>query len=159
MGGDQAISWRQSLSENYTDGILIMHRGQVVYEYYSGCLDREGRHIAMSVTKSYVGLLAEILIADGALDESASVTAYVPELADSAFGDATVRQVMDMTTGVRFNEDYADPDADIWMYAAAGDPTPKPTDYPGPRNYYEYLQGVQSEGPHGEAFAYKSINT
>ena len=159
MGADAPITWRQSLAENYTDGMLIMHRGEIVYEYYSGCLDRESRHIAMSVTKSYVGLMAELLIADGSLDGDKTVEDYVPELADSAFGDASVRQVMDMTTGVKFNEDYADPNADIWTYAAAGDPTPKPAEYQGPRNYYEYLQTVQPEGRHGEAFAYKSINT
>ncbi len=158
-GSEKPMTWRESLAANYTDGILVLHRGKVVYEYYSGCLDREARHLAMSVTKSYAGLIAEVLIAEGVIDDSRPVRHYVPELAASAFGDATVRQVMDMTTGVRFNEDYADPNADIWAYAAAGDPTPKPESYTGPRNYYEFLQSVQGEGRHGEAFSYKSINT
>ncbi|GAB5412914.1 MAG: serine hydrolase [Congregibacter sp.] len=159
LGSDTRMSWKESLDANYTDGILVMHRGKVVYEYYAGCLDEEGRHLAMSVTKSYVGLLAEILIAEGKLDEEASVSSYVPELADSAFGTATVRQVMDMTTAPRFNEDYADPESDIWVYAAAGSPLPKPKNFTGPRNYYEYLQTVPMDGVHGEVFAYKSINT
>jgi CubicO group peptidase (beta-lactamase class C family) len=159
IGGDKAMTWRESLDANYTDGILIMHRGKVVYEYYSGCLDPEGRHGAMSVTKSFVGTVAEMLIADGVLDEQKLVTEYVPELEASAFGSATVREVMDMTTALVFNENYADPNADIWAYAAAGDPTPKPADYAGARNFYEYLQGVKKSGEHGEAFAYKSVNT
>lgn len=159
IGGGETMTWRESLAANYTDGILILHHGKIVYEYYSGCLDREGRHGAMSVTKSFVGTVAEILAAEGTLDEAALVTRYVPELADSAFGSATVREVMDMTTGLEFNEDYADPNADIWAYAAAGDPTPKPADFDGPRNFYEYLQGVQPSGEHGEAFAYRSVNT
>ncbi len=159
LGSDQEMTWRESLAANYTDGLLVMHRGRVVYEYYSGCLDREGRHGAMSVTKSYVGLIAELLIAEGHLEEQSPVTRYVPELKDSAFGTATVRQVMDMTTALQFNEDYADPSSDIWVYAAAGDPTPKPESYTGPRNYYEYLQGVAPKGSHGEVFAYKSINS
>ena len=46
------MTWRASLDANYTDGIVVMHRGEIVYEYYSGCLDRAGRHGAMSVTKS-----------------------------------------------------------------------------------------------------------
>jgi hypothetical protein len=159
LGSDTPMTWRESLDANYTDGILVMHRGRIVYEYYSGCLDREGRHGAMSVTKSFVGTVAEILIAEGTIDETTLVREYVPELADSAFGPATVRQVMDMTTSPVFNEDYADPDADIWAYAAAGDPTPRPADYSGARNFYGYLQGVKQDGEHGQVFRYKSVNS
>ena len=159
IGGEEEMTWRASLEANYTDGMLILHRGEIVYEYYSGCLDREGRHGAMSVTKSFVGTVAEILIAEGDLDDSKLVSDYVPELKPSAFGNATVRQVMDMTTGLDYNENYADPESDIWQYAAAGDPPPKPESYAGPRNFYEFLQGVEPEGTHGEAFIYKSINT
>ncbi|MEM1144830.1 MAG: serine hydrolase [Pseudomonadota bacterium] len=159
LGGTGPMTWKESLAANYTDGILILHKGRVVYEYYNGCLTREGRHGAMSVTKSYIGMLAELLIADGTLNDQERVTHYVPELAKSGFGSATVRQVMDMTTGIKFVEDYADPNADIWIYAAAGSPVPKPADYKGPRNYYEYLQTVNPQGAHGEAFSYKSVNT
>ena len=159
IGKDSDMTWRESMDANYTDGILIMHKGVIVYEYYSGCLNQAGRHGAMSVTKSFVGTVAEILIAEGTLDDSAPVTQYVPELANSAFGSATVREVMDMTTSLVFNEDYADPKADIWAYAAAGDPTPKPADYKGARNFYEYLQGVKKANEHGEVFRYKSVNT
>ncbi|MEK9934395.1 MAG: serine hydrolase [Luminiphilus sp.] len=159
IGGDQTMTWQESLDANYTDGILVLHRGQIVYEHYSGCLDAEGRHGAMSVTKSFVGTVAEILIADGVLDDTKRVSEYVPELEPSAFGGATVRQVMDMTAALDYNENYADPESDIWQYAAAGDPTPKPASYTGPRNFYEFLQGVEQEGTHGEAFIYKSINT
>lgn len=159
LGGDTSMTWSESLDANYTDGILIMHRGKIVYEYYTGCLDAEGRHGAMSVTKSFVGTVAEILVAEDVIDESKLARDYVPELTDSAFGSATVREIMDMTTALVFNENYADPKADIWAYAAAGDPTPKPDDYPGARNFYEYLQGVQKAGDHGKAFAYKSVNT
>jgi CubicO group peptidase (beta-lactamase class C family) len=159
IGSDDEMTWRASLDANYTDGMLILHRGEIVYEYYSGCLDREGRHGAMSVSKSFVGTVAEILIAEGELDDSKLVSAFVPELQQSAFGNATVREVMDMTTGLDYNENYADPESDIWQYAAAGDPTPKPESYTGPRSLYEFLQSVEPEGAHGEAFIYKSINT
>ena len=159
IGVDQEMTWRKSLDANYTDGMLTLHRGEIVYEYYSGCLDREGRHGAMSVTKSFVGTVAEILIAEGELDESKLVSEYVPELKPSALGNATVREVMDMTTGLDYNENYADLESDIWQYAAAGDPTPKPASYTGPRSLYEFLQGVEPEGAHGDAFVYKSVNT
>jgi CubicO group peptidase (beta-lactamase class C family) len=139
--------------------MLIIHEGRIVYERYFGCLDEAGKHAAMSMTKSMTGLLAEILVAEGTLDEDALVSDIVPELSESAFGDATVRQVMDMTTGVRFSEDYANPDADIWIYSDAASPFPKPADHTGPDGYFEYLQTVQREGSHGEAFGYKTINS
>ncbi len=159
MGGEKPMTWKEALAANYTDGMLVMHKGKVVYEYYTGCLAEAGKHAAMSMTKSMTGLLAEILVAEGKLDDKALVSTIVPELAESAFGDATVRQVMDMTTGLSYSEDYADPNADIWVYSAAANPMPKPADYKGPVGYYEYLQTVQKEGEHGDAFGYKTINS
>lgn len=159
LGSDKPMSWEESLAANYTDGIVVLHDGVVVYERYSGCLNDTGQHGAMSVTKSLTGLLGEMLVAEGTLDANAKVATIVPELAKSAFGDATVRQVLDMTTGLRYSEDYADPDADVWIYSAAGNPLPKPADYSGPRTYFEYLQTVRKEGEHGSAFGYKTINT
>ncbi|HEV2502373.1 MAG TPA: serine hydrolase [Mesorhizobium sp.] len=159
LGGTAPMTWAQSLSANYTDGIVILHEGVIIYERYAGCLGDTGQHGAMSVTKSLTGLLGEMLVAEGKLDETAKVAAIVPELAKSAFGDATVRQVLDMTTGLRYNEDYADPDADVWRYGAAGNPLPKPAGYTGPQTYFEYLETVAKEGVHGTAFGYKTINT
>ena len=153
------MTWRESLDANYTDGILVLHRGRVVYERYMGELTADGQHAAMSMTKSFTGLLAEILVAEGALDDAALVADIVPELAKSAFGDATVRQVMDMTTALRFSEDYGDRDAEIWQYSAAASPFPKPAGYAGPDGYFEYLATVEKDGEHGDAFGYKTVNT
>ena len=159
MGSNETMTWEASLSANYTDGMLIIHRGKVVYERYFGCLDEAGKHGAMSMTKSLTGLLAEILVVEGKLDDTALVATIVPELESSAFGGATVRQVMDMTTSLDYSEDYSDPNADIWIYSAAASPLPKATDYTGPNGYFEYLQTVEQTGPHDEAFAYMTINT
>jgi CubicO group peptidase (beta-lactamase class C family) len=158
-GSGRSMSWAESLAVNYTDGIVVLHRGNIVYERYYGVLTDLGQHGAMSMTKSFVGLLGAMLAAEGALDGERSVADYVPELASSAFGDATVRQVLDMTTALRFSEDYADPEAEIWDHARAGNPLPKPLDYAGPRSYYDYLVTVEKQGTHGEAFAYKTVNT
>ncbi|WP_459199468.1 serine hydrolase domain-containing protein [Ralstonia pseudosolanacearum] len=146
------------LALTYTDGILVMHRGQVVYERYFGALDAHTPHIAMSMTQSFVGTLAAMLAADGRLDPAAPVTQYVPEFKDSAYGDATVRQVMDMTVGVRYSEHDADPDADVWRYARAGGMLPRPAGDPGPANLYDYLKTLRKEGEHGAAFADKTVN-
>ena len=157
--GGKLMTWKQSLSANYTDGMLILHKGRIVYEKYSGCLDAMGKHAAMSMTKSLTGLLAEILVLEGRLDDTVQVSSIIPELKGSAFGSATVRQVMDMTTALDYSEDYSDPEADIWVYSKAASPLPKPEDYKGPDGYFEYLQTVRQDGVHGQAFGYRTINT
>lgn len=159
MGGGKSMTWKESLSANYTDGMLILHKGRVVYEKYFGCLDEMGKHAAMSMTKSITGLLAEILVVEGQLDDEVKVSSIIPELEKSAFGSATVRQVMDMTTALDYSEDYSDPKADIWIYSKAASPLPKSKDYKGPNGYFEYLQTVRQDGIHGEAFGYRTINT
>ena len=152
-------TWKDMLALTYTDGVVVLHKGKVVYENYFGALDSDGQHIAMSVTKSFVGTLAAMMVHEGKLDENAQVTKYLPELKDTAYGDATVRQVMDMTIGVRYSENYADPKAEIWAYAAAVGMAPIGADYKGPRTGYDFLVGLQKEGEHDQAFAYKTVNT
>ncbi len=159
LGGGEPMTWQQSLQANYTDGIIILHRGKLVYERYFGVLKPEGQHAAMSITKTFTGTLAALLVAEEKLDPERLVADYVPELAASGFGDASVRQLMDMTTGIHFSEDYADPKAEVWAHAAAGNPLPKPADYQGPRTYYEFLQTVKPQGRHGEAFHYRTANS
>lgn len=158
-GSKEPMTWEQSLAANYTDGIVVLHRGKVVYERYFGVLNPEGEHAAMSVTKSVVGTMGAMLIADGTLDANKKIVDYVPELANSAFASATLRQVLDMTTALKFSEDYADPKAEVWQHAMAGNPLPKPAGYTGPQTYMEYLQTVQPLGEHGKAFGYKTVNS
>jgi CubicO group peptidase (beta-lactamase class C family) len=159
LGQQTPTTWRESLELNFTDGLVILHRGKVVYESYSGCLTERGKHAAMSMTKSLTGLLAEILIAEGQLDAQARVVSVVPEFKGSAFAEATVRQVMDMTTALDYSEDYSDPNADIWLYSAAASPLPKSADYSGPNGYFEYLKTLKQDGEHGLNFGYKTVNT
>lgn len=154
----QPMTWEASLWKNYTDGIIVLHKGKIVYERYFGALKEDRVHAVMSLTKSITGTLASILVAEGVLDENKLVGDYVPELRTSAFADATVRQVMDMTTALKFSEDYADPKAEIWSFSAAGNPLPKPANYKGPIGYYAYLEAVKKQGNHGEAFGYKTVN-
>ncbi|CAL1518468.1 serine hydrolase [Chitinophaga sp. MM2321] len=159
IGLNVPMTWEASLQKVYADGVIIMHHGKIVYEKYFGALTEDGQHAAMSVTKSLTGTLGIILATEGLIDTTKLVSEYIPELKASAFGDATVRQVMDMTTALKFSEDYADPNAEIWKFSAAGNPLPKPKDYKGPKSYYEYLPTVKKKGTHGTAFGYKTVNS
>ena len=159
LGKTEPMTWGQAFGANYTDGVVVLHKGRVVYERYAGVLKPEGQHIAMSVTKSFFGLIGQMLVAEGKLDEKATVAQYVPELKDSAFGDATIREVLDMRTGLKYSENYADPKAEIWEHSRAGSVLPRPPGYQGPQSFYEFLLTVKKEGEHGGAFAYKTVNS
>jgi CubicO group peptidase (beta-lactamase class C family) len=159
LGGGREMTWGESLLANYTDGLLVLHRGTIVYERYFGVLDAHTPHIAYSVTKSFVATLAATLVHEGLIDEQATVPRYLPELASTGYADATIRQLLDMTTGVHFVEDYTDPNCSIWQFSRAGGFRPRPAGYQGPESFYDFIRTVAEESPHGERFAYKTVNT
>ncbi|MCP8690428.1 serine hydrolase domain-containing protein [Marinobacterium sedimentorum] len=159
MGAAAPISWEESLWHTYTDGIIVLHQGKVVYERYLGGFNDYDRHAVMSVTKSLTGTLALDLVHQGLLDESRTVSHYIPELEGSGFGDATVKQLLNMTTNIDFDEDFSNPDSGIWAFSTAGNPLPKPKGYTGPTGYLEYLPSVQKAGEHGQRFSYRTANT
>jgi CubicO group peptidase (beta-lactamase class C family) len=159
IGSEQPMTWSESLAANYTDGIVVLHRGRIVYERYLPALAPDQPHIAFSVTKSFIGTLAAMLVAEGKLDPTATVAHYIPELAESAFGDATVRQVLDMTTALDYSEDYADPNASFVPYARAIGMMPAPPGYTGPATSYDFLKSLRKNGTHGAEFHYRSPNT
>jgi CubicO group peptidase (beta-lactamase class C family) len=151
--------WSASLADTYTDGIVVLHRGRRVYERYLGALQPQRPHACFSITKSYVATLAAALLREGALDERRLVPHYLPEMAGTAYADATLRNVLDMQIGVAYSELYADPNAQIWAYARAGGVRARSNAYTGPGNFYEFLLTLRKEGEHAQAFAYKTVNT
>lgn len=159
LGATEPIRLEDSLVDAFTDGIMVLHKGRVVLERWFGVTGPQTRHIAFSVTKSFVGTLARILIEEGRLDLTAPVASILPELGGSGFGTATVGHVLDMTTALDFSEDYADPNSGIGAYSTALGLTPRPEGYAGPRDLCSYLRTVQQDGEHGEKFTYRTINT
>ena len=152
-------TWAETLPLNFTDGILVLHRGALVYERYCGVTRPDSRHIAFSITKSFLGLIAEMLIAEGRLDPASTVAEHLPELAATGFAAATIRQVLDMTTAIDYSEDYADARSGIGDFSLALALTPRPADYAGPGDMYAYLATLAADGAHGKAFTYRTINT
>jgi len=155
----RARRFDEALLDTYTDGILVLHRGRIVYERYFGALERHLPHTCMSVTKSYAGTLAAAFVHEGELDDSKTIPHYLPELRGTAWDDATLRQVMDMQTGLACTEVYSDERSDVWTRWRACGLHPRPANYDGPRTLCDYLCTVRKEGAHGNAFAYKTVNT
>jgi CubicO group peptidase (beta-lactamase class C family) len=113
------IGWPEFLERTYTDAMIVLHRGSILFEHYANGMTAAKPHMVFSVTKSIVGLAAERLIAAGQLDPLARVGDVVPELAHGAFAPATLRHLLDMTDGASFEEDYANADAQVHRYSAA----------------------------------------
>lgn len=153
------MTFAQMFDETYADGIAVLHKGKLIHERYAGALKPHKPHLAMSVTKSFTGTLAGILVAEGKIDPQASVTDYVPELAATGFGDARVQQVMDMTTGLAYTEIYTDSNSDVWSLRRANGMAPIEPGYEGATDIFAFLCTQRKQGEHGEAFAYKTVNT
>ena len=147
------------LKNTYTDAIVVLHKGRVVYERYQNQMRPETSHLLFSVTKSFTGLLAAQLVNEGRIDPNALVTKYVPELADSAWGDMKVREVMDMTGAVRFREVYTDPATEIFGYLYASNMLPAPPAYAGPKTIYDFLKTLKKDGEHGAGFVYRTVHS
>ncbi len=157
-GGTWTID--EFLRRTYADGLLVAHRGRVVAEWYLDGMDRLTRHIMFSMTKTVTGVLALSAIHDGLMGLDDLLVDHVPELADCAYAPVTVRQALDMTDGIRFDEDYGGRDSDIHRYGIAMAFTPVPAGYDGPDGVHAGIldQRVRQHAP-GEAFAYKSVTT
>jgi CubicO group peptidase (beta-lactamase class C family) len=153
------MTFARMLEETYADGIAVLHRGKLIYERYFGALKPHKPHIAMSVTKSFTGTLAGILVAEGRIDPQAPVTDYVPELKDSAFGDARVNEAMDMTTGLEYTEVYTDRNSGVFALRRANGMAPIEPGYEGATNIFDFLCAQKKQGEHGKAFAYKTVNS
>ncbi|MER9243657.1 serine hydrolase [Mesorhizobium sp. M0633] len=149
----------EALYETYTDGIVVLHRGRIVYERYFGALEARLPHALHSVTKSYAGTLAAALVHEGILDDAKALVQYLPELRGSAFEDATLRQVMNMQTGLDYGEVYEDKGSSFWAHALACGWRPRPAGYSGPRTLCDYVRTIRKKGEHGEFVDYKTVNT
>ncbi len=153
------MTFARMLEETYADGIAVLHRGKLIYERYFGALKPHKPHIAMSVTKSFTGTLAGILVAESRIDPQAPITDYVPEFKASAFGDARVQEAMDMTTGLEYTEVYTDRNSGVFGLRRANGMAPIEPGYEGATNIFDFLCAQKKQGEHGKAFSYKTVNS
>jgi CubicO group peptidase (beta-lactamase class C family) len=160
----EAATLLQVLDETCTNGLLVLHHGAVAYERYFGGMTPRTLHLSQSVAKSIVGITAGILVTRGLLDLNQHVSHYLPELAATAWAGATLQQVFDMTTGARFNEDYADPHSDVGQLDVASGWKPIPAGsnprLNWPTHVWDLILGLKHQTrPHGAQFEYRSIET
>ena len=142
-----------------SDAVVVLHKDKLVHETYRNGMTSRDPHILMSVSKSILGLVAGTLLERGELAENDLVTKYVPELANTAYAGAKVRDLLDMRAGVLFEEDYLATEGPVIDYRFAANWNPVPKDYVASdlRSFMSSLTG--SDGPHGGRFHYVSPNT
>jgi CubicO group peptidase (beta-lactamase class C family) len=147
------------LADTFTDGFLVLRQGRILTEHYAAALAANRPHIVFSVSKSITGSLAGLLVESGQLDPDAPVTQYLPEAKNSAYGDATVRHVLDMTVAIDFTENYLDPEGDFMRYrrASGWNPVDNPETAGDLRSFLSSIR--RAKGDHGHAFHYVSPNS
>jgi CubicO group peptidase (beta-lactamase class C family) len=146
------------LTESYTDGFLVAHRGRVVLEHYFNDMAPETPHLSQSVAKSLVGVLIGVLHDEGLLPLDVPLMEFVPELVDCGYSRTTLSQVLDMQSGVRFVEDYGVPYSDMTRIDIASGWRPPQGDRPV-SSIRDVILTLPQEREHGLSFSYRSIET
>lgn len=156
----ECTSIREFLGKACCDAFLVVHDGRVIAEHYFNGMTASSHHLLNSVTKSFVGMLAGIAVDGDKLEPSSLITRYLPELDNAAWQGTTVRHLLDMTAGVQYAEDYADPETDFWKEAAVVGWRPALVDDTTPRTLLDYacsLDGQDMEN--GSMFQYRTVCT
>ncbi len=151
-------SVRDIIDATFTDGFLVLYDGQVIAEEYPSGMGPFETHLLMSVSKSLIGCVTGVLVDRGQIALGTRLAEYVPRLTDSGYADATVRNLLDMRSGVRFSEAYLDPHAEVRLLEQVIGWAPR-TRPDLPHSLYEYLATLTQERPHGGAFSYRSCET
>ncbi|MFF7774903.1 serine hydrolase domain-containing protein [Streptomyces tanashiensis] len=141
-----------------TDAFLVMHRGAVVHETYQHGTEAHTPHFNASAAKSYIGLMAATLAHQGHLDRSAPASAHVPELTGTAFGDATIEDLLHMGTQVGYAGRPFDKAIEAQRYFAVIAPQLRPYGYNGPTSIREHLLTARATGRPGTEFRYENGN-
>ncbi len=133
--------------------LLIVHDGKLRLERYGLGFDGSGRWTSFSVAKSITSTLVGAAIRDGfirSMDDK--VSDYIPQMKGSAYDEVSIRQLLTMTSGVRWNEDYADPNSDVARFNSH-----QPEE--GVDSLVSYLRRLPREAPAGQRWHYSTGET
>ena len=151
LGGEAAVD--ALMASMNVAGLLVLEDGRIRLERYARGHGPERRWTSFSVAKSLTSTLVGAAIKDGyigSLDDP--VTRYIPELAGSGYDGVKVRQILTMTSGVKWNEDYRDPESDVARMFSAAPPA-------GIDVTVAYLRKLPSEAEPGTKWVYKTGET
>jgi CubicO group peptidase (beta-lactamase class C family) len=151
--GDKSYDTASYMREFRASGVLVIKDGKIVLERYGLGRTEKDRWTSFSVAKSVTATLIGAAIKDGkikSLDDK--VTQYIPEMKGSAYDDVTVRQLITMTSGVKWNESYTDPNSDVAKVGLS-------VLEPGVNPVVSYMRRLPREAAPGTKFVYKTGET
>jgi hypothetical protein len=155
--GDFALV--EALRATYTDAFVVLHNGELVWEWYEQHVRPDRPHLIMSVSKSLTSTLIGALVGEGLVAVDGRVEHYVPALRGTAWEGATVQHLLDMSAGVKFDEsDYDNPESDGILIEEVSGYRPRRRDGL-PADTAAWISGLQPQGTHGDRFEYRSIIT
>ena len=159
------LPFDEYVDEAALDGIVIVHRGKVAYEKYPR-MRASDRHLLFSLSKVYVSTLVAILEDKGQVSADAPIDRYVPELASSGWSGVSVRNILDMASGIDSLEwiegAYTDPHRKHYQYEASLGWLPKVDFHPESVHQgstYAFLASLGRLTDPGERFEYVSVNS
>ena len=145
------------LANTHTDAWLVTRNGVALAEEYAWPMKPARQHMLFSVSKSIVATVIGALADAGLLSPADLVTTHVPALAKSGYAGATIRDLLDMRSGIKFSEEYLEEGSEIRALFEAVDFAPRSaTSAKGIKNF---LTGLTSDREHGSAFVYRSCET
>lgn len=141
------------LANQKAAGIMILQDGKIRYEKYGLGFGPQGRWTSFSVAKSFTSSLLGAAVKDGFIGSlSDPVTKYLPALKGTAYDGVTVEQIATMTSGVKWNEDYADPKSDVAQMLSVAPVA-------GESQAVTYARTLTREAPAGSKWVYKTLET
>ncbi|THV15174.1 serine hydrolase domain-containing protein [Rhizobium rhizophilum] len=143
----------------HTDAFVLMKAGKIVAERYARHAGIDQRHIVFSISKSLTALVIASLEAEGLINPEAPVTSLLPEAAGSAYGDCTIRDVLDMRVSLAFDEAYLNTDGAYARYRRATLWNPADQSQPDETLLAFLLTLKKDAHPHGGAHFYASPNS
>jgi CubicO group peptidase (beta-lactamase class C family) len=145
----QKFSLEEHMQSQHVGGLLVLRKGQIVYENYELDNNEDSRWIAFSVAKSVTSMLIGAAIQDGYINSvEDAVTDYLPRLKGSAYDGASIKNVLNMASGVDWNEDYADPKSDVSVAAGSN-----------AMELFQHLNTLNVSSKPGEVFNYSTGDT
>jgi CubicO group peptidase (beta-lactamase class C family) len=144
------------------DGFIVVHHGRIVYEAYPR-MRMQDKHLLASVTKVFIGAAVGILEDDGQIEIHRTVGEYIPALKSTPWGRVTIRDVLEMASGMEgSNESYTDPMNKHYQYEASlgwQPVTPEMPESVRQGDTYSYLASLKQIRTPGQSWAYASVNT
>ncbi len=152
-GGAGALQLQRSVDDAQLSGIVVLHRGQLRLEHYARGFGASGRWVSFSLAKSLTSTLVGAAIRDGVIGSvDDAVTRYIPELQGSVYEGVTLKHLLTMSSGVKWNEDYADPASDVILLFMS--PVP-----PGMDATASYMKTLRREAAPGTRWHYNTGET